>query len=261
MSEQPTPSSGRFARFVRGFWRLTLFGLLVAVITGLLYFGAPLVYRSFVSPIQNNRLAISQLQRTQGDLSEVVTGQLEGHRQRLTQLETGLAAERETRSELEAALAEQADLISAQATAQAELADRVEAQSQAIAALEQGLATVESNVSALEASLVEMAAPDVALSRAQGQIRLVQAQQAVLKTRLHLLENNAGQAQLALAQADNALADLRPLLPSGGRETLDDIQAQLGEVAAAIEERPFIAAQEVEILWELLQELAGMIEE
>jgi chromosome segregation ATPase len=254
MNEQattrPTLEQSPRRRFLGGCLRLLLFALTIAAVTAAIYYVTPYIYRYVVTPVQNNQLAIAQLRQAQARLQDDVEGRLTDQRQRITQLETDLAAERETRSELENRLTQQEEISSAQAVTQAELEARLEAQEQAVAALEQSLDDLDAAMAEVERS---MAIPEVEVAKLQRRTLLLQMQQATLKARLHLLENNAGQAQLALKGSRQSLRRLKSLVPPTERETVAEIQEQLETVITAIEEQPFTAVQELEILWQLLQ--------
>lgn len=246
------------------FWqrlsRLLLFALIVAAIIIALYYATPYLYRDLVAPTQNNRLAIEQLQRSQTQWREDLEQQLAEQRQRLGQLENELAAEREARSELETRLSQQAETIAAQATAQAEVETRFETQAQAITTLEQSLDGVDAALTDLDTAVtgVEQAAvePEAEMARLQRWVLLLQIQQAALKTHLHLVENNIGQARLAFAQAGQILGQLRSLPQPGGTRALTELEAQWQETNTTLEERPLVAVQRLEIFWQALQEVA-----
>lgn len=257
MAEQNTNKSPTFwqgfGRFLRGAARLVLFALVVALVTAVIYFSVPYVYGYFVTPIQNNRALLDHLQRTQAQMQADLSGQLEEQRQRITRLEVDLSAEREARSELESSLA-------GQAAARDELGAQLASQSQAIAALENSMDAFDAALSDLDAAVVGveqgLVSPEAEIARLQRRVLLLQMQQAILKARLHLFENNAGQAQRALEEGGAALEQLAPLVTAQERRALDDTRDQLEVVMAAILERPFIAVQELEILWELSQAIS-----
>ena len=144
-----------------------------------------------------------------------------------------------------------------QAAARAELEKRLESQGQTLATLEQSVDALDAFVSDLDKTVakVEQAVttPEAEVVNLQQQALLLQASQATLKARLHLIENNPGQAQQSLERVDSALGRLEPLIPPEKEENLAEIQTQLQTTMTAIEEQPFIATQELEILWELLQ--------
>ncbi|MFC1974905.1 hypothetical protein ACFLXQ_00735 [Chloroflexota bacterium] len=282
MRKSPSNFWQSFGRFMRGLVRLVLFGLVVAIIVVAIYFAAPFAapYISdfTVLPTKNKQALDDHLQRAHPhpQMQEDLAGQLADQRERIAQLETDLAAEREARSELQSQLGQQAETIAAQITAQAELETdldtqaqdttvqtdletRLEAQAQTLTSLKQSVDTLDTSVTDLDAALTRVeqgiTKPELGseTSELQQQILILQVSQAILKARLHLSENNSGQAQLALEQTGLALAQLESLNLSEKEEDLAEIQAQLETVMTAIEEQPFIVSQELEILWQLLQ--------
>jgi chromosome segregation ATPase len=247
-------------RFLRAAFRLILFVLVIIALISAVYYTAPYVYSYFITPVQNNRALIDHLQRNQAQLQEDLNSQIASQRERITQLETDLAAEREAHSALENTLAQQAEELSNQNTAQTELEEQVENQGRAITTLEQSVDAQDASLNDLDSSMVKveaaLAAPEAEFPRLQRQILLLQLQQTVLKARLHLLENNAGQADLALTDANESLEALNTLLSAEEQRSLLEIQAQLTQTKDSIKTQPFIAAQEMDILWSLLQDFA-----
>jgi chromosome segregation ATPase len=283
---QPAPTFGqRVGRFFQGLIRLVLFGLIVAIVVTIVVaainYASPFIYNNIVSPLQDNQAKIDSLQQKQSNMQEDFTGQLTEQRERIAQLESELATEREARSVLESTLNQQAETIAAQATAQAEftadfaaedqaaaraeLEKRLEAQGQTLATLGQSVDALDAFVSDLDKTVTgveqAVATPEAEVVNLQQQALLLQASQATLKARLHLIENNPGQAQQSLERADSALGRLEPLIPPEKEEDLAEIQTQLQATMTAIEEQPFIATQELEILWELLQRFSEVDEE
>jgi chromosome segregation ATPase len=266
---QPSPTfEQRVGRFLRGLVRLVLFGLIVAVVVVAIYYATPYIYSYALLPAQNNRLMLDELQQTQNQMQQDLTD----YGERIGQLETQLAAEREARSELESKLTQQAQTISAQATVQAELeanlvaeqataqgelAERLKAQDQTITTLEQSVDALDASLTDLDTAVAKVEeainTPETEVVNLQQQTLILQISQAALKARLHLIENNPGQAQQSLEGAASALDRLEALIPPEKEKDLAEIQAQLQTVITAIEEQPFIATQELEILWELLQ--------
>jgi chromosome segregation ATPase len=258
MTEQSQASSTgqSLGRFLRGFVRLVLFALVVALVTVGIYFAVPYIYRYTTLPVQNNRAVIDNLRRTQQQLQDDLSGQLADQRERIAQLESDLAAEREARSELQAELARQAEIVSAQTDLEA----RLETQGQAITALEQSVDALDTFLTDLDSTVVNveqaLESPERGVARLQRQVLILQMSQAALKARLHLSENNPGQARLVLENVNQDLQQLAALTPSEKREDLSQIREQLAAVVTAIEEQPFIATQELEILSQLLQQFS-----
>jgi chromosome segregation ATPase len=256
MSQQTTttPTFRRgLGRFLGGCLRLLVFGLLVAALTAAIYYATPYVYRYFVIPVQNNRLAIEQLRNSQARFQDDLEARFADQSQRIAQLEADLSANREARSELENVLAEHQEMLSAQGATQVDIEADLEAQGQTLATLEQDLDTLDAAIAEVEQSI---AVPEAEIARLQRRVSLVEMQQATLKARLHLSDNDAGQARLALEDARQPLQRLRSVVASGERAALAEIEEQLDTVTTAIEEQPFTAVQELEIMWQLLQEFS-----
>jgi chromosome segregation ATPase len=238
-----------FGRFLGSLIRLLLFIIVIALVTGAIYFAIPYVYRYTILPVQNNRVVIEQLRRSQTELRDEFSGQLAEQRERIAQLEAELVAERETHSELETRLTRQEEATSTQA----DLNEQIGTQGQAITGLEEGVAQLRTSLDDIEQIV---ASPENQLTALQRQVLILQMNQAILKTQLHLVENNPGQAQDTLEDVGRALARLEAIAPASKQAEMEEFAAQLDEVSTAIEEQPFIALQELEILWQLAQNLS-----
>lgn len=257
MTEEKSPSG--FKRFMRGFLRLVLFGLVIALIIVAIFYAMPTAYNYLVLPVQNNRVVIDHLRRAETQVQKDMSSQQE----QITELESSLVTEREARSQLESQLAQQAETITVQATAIAQLGSDADAQSLVVAGQsdlearlddqEEALTGLEDTVDDLETVLDDLEETTVAMNDMRQQALVLQASQAILKARLHLGENNPGLAQDSLEVVGEALGELDALTPPEQVEALTAIQEQLETVVTAVDEQPFIATQELEILWLLLQ--------
>jgi uncharacterized coiled-coil protein SlyX len=245
---------------MRGFLRLVLFGLIVALIIVAVFYAMPTAYNYLVLPVQNNRVVIDHLRRAETQMQKDMSSQQE----QMAALESSLTAEREARGELESQLAQQAETIAAQATAIAQLGTDADAQALVVAGQsdleirldeqEDTLIELEDTVGELETVLGDLEENTLAMGETQQQARVLQASQAIIKARLHLGENNPGLAQDSLEIVGEVLEELEILILPEQAEGLTAIQEQLETVVTAIDEQPFIATQELEILWLLLQQ-------
>lgn len=257
MTEEKSPSG--FKRFMRALVRLVLFGVIIALIIVAIFYAMPTAYNYLVLPVQNNRVVIDHLRRAESQMQKDLSAQQE----QITELEDALATEREALSLLEEQLAQQAETIAVQATAIAQLGTETDAQALVVAGQsdlearlddkEEALTDLEDSVGELETVLDDLAETTFAMTEMQQQAWMLQASQAILKARLHLGENNPGLAQDSLEVVGEVLDELETLSPTEQVETLAEIREQLETVVVVIDEQPFIATQELEILWLLLQ--------
>ncbi len=96
----------------------------------------------------------------------------------------------------------------------------------------------------------------VSLSDAfERRLVLMQAAEGILKARLHLLEKNAGYAKQALALARDNVAWFAALSADLKPEQLTPLVKRAEAAGALIESDPFVAAQELEIIWYSLEKL------
>ena len=87
---------------------------------------------------------------------------------------------------------------------------------------------------------------------------LMQAAEAILKARLHLLEKNAGLAGQSLEIAQTSLKRFTSLSTDIKLEVLAPLVKRAETAASLIESDPFTAAQELEIVWNNLEKLIAV---
>lgn len=224
-----------------------IFVIVFAVLIGVgIYYGVPWVYRQLVIPVQESAARIEMLQRdlenTRADWNTDLTEQ----GQRISNLESDLAAQRERVAALEADMGRMDELLTAQGETLNELQTALDSTEEATDQLGDD---VEILYEELDTLRIEMADPNQAIAAFERRLILLQAWGEILKARLHLLEDNAGNARQALALARANLERVIVLSPEPEAEALIAIQERLDVADAAIEERPFVAINELEIIW------------
>ena len=95
----------------------------------------------------------------------------------------------------------------------------------------------------------EIAVPNRVAAAFVRRLILLQAWGEILKARMHLLEDNAGSARQALALARANLERVILLSTEPEAEALIAMRERLDAADVAIEERPFVAINELEIIW------------
>jgi chromosome segregation ATPase len=224
-----------------------IFVVALAVLMGVgIYYGVPWVYWRLVIPVQDNAARVDMLQRdlenTRADWNTDLTEQ----GQRIFTLESDLAAQRERLAALEGDLGRMDELLTAQGETLSELQTALDSAEDTTGRLGDD---VEALYGELETLRAEMADPNRAIAAFERRLILLQAWGEILKARLHLLENNAGNARQALALAHANLEQVIALSPRPEAEALSAIQERLDAADTAIEERPFVALNELEIIW------------
>jgi chromosome segregation ATPase len=224
-----------------------IFVVVLAVLIGVgIYYGVPWVYWRLVIPVQDNAARVEMLQRdlenTRADWNTDLTEQ----GQRISILENDLAAQRERLAALEGDLGRMDELLTVQGETLSELQTALDSAEDTTGRLRDDVEALYGELDTLRA---EMADPNRAMSAFERRLILLQAWGEILKARLHLLENNAGNARQALALARANLEQVIALSPEPEAEALSAIQERLDAADMTIEERPFVALNELEIVW------------
>jgi chromosome segregation ATPase len=236
----------RLGRAIAVLLRL-IFVVVLAVLIGVgIYYGVPWVYWRLVIPVQDNAARVEMLQRdlenTRADWNTDLTEQ----GQRISILENDLAAQRERLAALEGDLGRMDELLTAQGETLSELQTALDSAEDTTGRLGDDVEALYGELDTLRA---EMADPNRAIAAFERRLILLQAWGEILKARLHLLENNAGNARQALALARANLEQVIALSPEPEAEALSVIQERLDAADMTIEERPFVALNELEIVW------------
>jgi uncharacterized coiled-coil protein SlyX len=226
-----------------------LFVTVIAVLLAAgIYYGAPWVYRQVIYPIQSSVAQLTILQRQVDESSTQWAERFSAQQQRITDLESQVAAQGERIASLEAGLsrAEQAS------TDQQAALDALSASVDAIAsdyAGQEEVADVRDEVTTLreEVTFAEQTAEQI--DALAYRIVLLQAWQEVLKTHLYLSEGNVGTAETALALATTHLGQAAAQSPESEQERLAAVQEILTRATSRLREQPVLAAQDLESAW------------
>lgn len=234
------------ARFLAVILRL-IFVIVIAVLIGVgIYYSVPWIYWRFVIPVQDSAARVQMLQRdlenTRADWNTDLTEQ----GQRISALESDLATQRERIAALEADMGRMNEVLTAQGETLIELQSTLDGAEEATGQLGDDVEVLYSELDTLR---VEVAEPNRVAAAFERRLILLQAWEEILKARMHLLEDNAGNARQALAVAQANLERVIVLSPEPEAEALIAIQERLDAADTAIEERPFVAINELEIIW------------
>ena len=236
----------RLGRAIAVLLRLT-FVVVLAVLIGVgIYYGVPWVYWRLVIPVQDSAARIEMLQQDLENTRVDWNSDLTEQGQRIFTLESDLAAQRERLAALEGDLGRMDELLTAQGETLSELQTALDSAEDTTGRLGDDVEALYGELDTLRA---EMADPNRAIAAFERRLILLQAWGEILKARLHLLENNAGNARQALALARANLEQVIALSPEPEAEALSVIQERLDAADMTIEERPFVALNELEIVW------------
>jgi len=224
-----------------------IFVVVIAIFIGVgVYYGVPWVYWRLVVPVQESAARVEMLQRdlenTRTDWNSALTGQ----GQRISALESDLATQKERIAALEADVKRMDEVLIAQEKTLNELQTTLDSTEKTTGRLG---GDVEALYGGLDTLRGEVADPNRVAAAFERRLVLLQAWGEILKARLHLLEDNAGNARQTLALARANLERVIVLSPEPEAETLIAIQERLDAADTAIEERPFVAINELEIIW------------
>lgn len=223
--------------------RLLLVILLGGAIGVGIYYGIPALYRDFIQPIQTNTQRISALEetlaRTQVDIRErhstLSTSVIE--------VEGDVAKQREGLAELQA----QGDGLGSRIEDLDSGLEEMQSLSDHLQKLEENLNELDSRLGSLEKAFEE---DDPPIEHLQYQIQLLRVMELVTRSRYWMIQDNNGKASEDLLAAKGILEALDEKFQE--EELLDSIIERLDQVLFEIPLSPIIAADDLEIVWQLL---------
>jgi len=237
MTEERSPSILR--RILGIIWWLIKLIIILAVIAAL-GVAAYVAYTGLVAPIASNTAAINALRADLEATQDQINAQLRALQENIAQFEVPLRDQGSRLLELEAAGQDQsADLRS--------LRESLDAQAEAIARLEAAIEELQQEVPATRADL----------SRLKLNALLLKASGQVLRARVRLMENNPGDARRELEVARATLNQASEVGGEAAQETIAPILERLDRAYQSIEDNPFNAPGEVELLWRAINEAIG----
>lgn len=266
-------SGGGFRGCVR-FVASLLIVILLGVLLGLgVFYGVPYLYQQYVRPIEISIQELQDVQALQEQNNAQIGQRLDGLVERIEALEVQGDTARQSFDEFDARLAaleeSQSAALAAQesliATAAAELsAAQTESQEQ-IDQLDEQLSDLESQlnanseaIAALEGDLQalgEQVSAEVAPVQAlRLELQLVKAMELLTRGRVFLLNNNLGLAEAEIVAARDMLLDLDGRLPDAQTTILTDVIARLEDALENMPDRPVLAAENLELAWQLLRD-------
>lgn len=276
MTQESTNSSGT-GRFFGVLLRLLLVVIVGVLIGGGIFYavvaGGPALYRAYVQPIESSIARIEGAQTGQSEYNEFLNDRVEGLQARVEAMEGQSDGYKQTLSELQS----QVDSINAtldasegdvQADAMENLRQETETQVAELQSeideivskvdnLDQAVGDLSSSVDDTEQSLVEMADQmsdqDTPIEALRRELRLVQAMELLTRARMNIAENNIGRATEDITAAQELLTKLESLVPEYQTETVATISERVGSALEMIPDSPVLAADELEIAWELLR--------
>jgi hypothetical protein len=245
VEETEDVSDSTIVRIFRFLLRITvviIFGIILGISA---YLGVPAIYREFVEPVQTNSRQI-----------EIFIGEFEGLKEDLSSQTMTIE---EINGMVEGLLAEQRESI-------AELTAKVAVIDVAVIELEEGaknIVTMEGRLdrvddvlqefgSDLEGFSVELEETDTPSAKLSRQLQLIKAMELITRARFWFLQDNQGKAREDIQSAKEVV---ELVLTDGAEsevEVLAGIVERLDQALLAIELTPIVAADDLEIVWQLL---------
>ncbi len=246
--ETPQPASGdRLATFAVRLIRIlvrVLFVLLVGTGLGLAaYYGGPALYRQYIEPVQVNTQRIADLEQALAQVEANAAQDREQWTGRLADVEARQAVQAESLAALQADLAHQQSGLEALS----DLPDHVDR-------LAASLDETSTQVAALEATLTSADAPTQRLGRV---LQMVRAMELLTRARLWLIQNNLGLTADDVRSARTLLSDTAAAAPEAEAATLTPIIERLDLALQDLQTAPVVAANDIEIAWQLLVEASS----
>ncbi len=212
--------------------------VIISGVAAAIYFGTPYLYNKFILPVESNTARLSEIESKQATEIEQLTTQIAELKSRLADLET-----RQTSSALTLAEA-QGQITALEAT--------VETHTETLKQLEIMQATLDSL--ALTSSNHEslLIGENSALAEIQRQVTMSRVIELLSRARLYLYGSNYGLAKIDVQAARDILSTLQNELPYDQNATLQDVLARLDLALENLPTYPVIAADDVDIAWQLL---------
>jgi uncharacterized coiled-coil protein SlyX len=238
----------RVFRFLFRFTIVVIFGALLGIAV---YLGVPAFYREFVEPVRVNTHQIDTLNKELNTLNEDIGSQGTTVDEIEAMLEGTIAAQRETIAELSAQ-------VGALEISIEELKDSAEG----IADLDRRLDEVDSVIGDLNSSVgafgLRIQDANTPVAKFSRQLQLIKAMELLTRARFWFVQDNLGKATEDIQTAKDVVEGvLRSSFENEASsedevELLSNIVERLDQALLAIEITPVVAADDLEIVWQLL---------
>lgn len=282
MSNSQNSQPSIFGRILRFLGCLILTIIVIAALGVGGYFGAPLLYRQYIQPVQEHALRLDELEARLEQNEQLVRERSEDLSERMSNLEVQLDSNEEARTVIEsdidaleervAFLTEEMGQLEAMQTSMEEIRTEQEALRDDLTLTEGALEDMDTSISGMDADLDTMAATVDELNEqvsaygeiVQGQdekllqmaieIQMLKAMQLLTRARLFLVQGNITLARTDVLQAGELLSNLSSSVPEDQEETLLEIVSRLDDVLEIMARSPIAAADGLEAAWQLLVE-------
>jgi len=231
-------------------WRIAL-RVLLAVLIGVglgiaAYYGVPALYRQYIEPVRVNTERIAELEQAVVQSQSGARQQADATAARLTEIEATLAAQTEAVAELRADV----DALETGLAQHDRRLDAVEALSDRVDGLQADLETTAGQLESLQGA-------DAPVQRLGRQLQMIRAMELLIRARMWLSQSNQGLAEADMQTAQGILSALAATSPADEAVTLAAVDTRLDQALANLSRAPVVAADDLEIAWELLLAATG----
>ncbi|MCB0030865.1 MAG: hypothetical protein KDE28_23295 [Anaerolineales bacterium] len=127
-----------------------------------------------------------------------------------------------------------------------------------LTAAESSLGALSGDLATLDESVAGLTDADAALLQFQQTLTLFRTWELLSRARLRLAENNLGLASADIAAAQALLATVAMPVPEGAESSpVDIVQGRLTLVASSLPADPLLAAADLDLAWDALDNLMG----
>ena len=211
--------------------RILLILVLIAGIVAAFYYGVPYFYQKVILPIEDNTARLSEIEKAQSKDVEQLNSQITDLQSRLSALETRQTVNAQTITELSGQL-NALDTAVATHTESLEQLDAMHIQ----------LETLANNTAGQAALLLDL----------RTNILISRSIEMLSRARLYLAQSNYGMAKQDVMAVHDLLDPLQKETLAAEAFTLQSILTQLELALDNLPDFPVIAADNVDIAWQLL---------
>lgn len=225
----PAPSGPSFGQRVRRFFefllRLVALLTILAIISLALYYALPVLYQSYIVPVEQNTTQVVELQSQQ-----------EQTEQQLAALQTRLQTIETVQNEHDGSLTNLDQRLT-------DIETEINARTQSLTALENMQSELQAKNEAASAEL-------------QRQIDLLKAMELLSRARLFMYQSNFGLAEQDVQIARDLLATVEPDAPDSLADDLDAVVLRLDMTLSSLPDFPVAASDDLDSAWQIL--LSGL---
>jgi hypothetical protein len=229
-------------RFVRFFVRLFFVILVGAGIGAGVYYGIPALYRDFIHPVQTNTLRLAALESSLAEVQIEIREKQAAVSKSVSDLEGDVAAQHEGIAALNA----RSDGLDARLGEIQSDVNGIQSLSEEIQELAGDLDGLNERLNALELAVEE---EDPPIQEIQNHIQLLRVMELVTRARMWIIQDNPGKANDDLVIAKETLETLDASNKDG---SFAQFIERLDQIIFELPLSPVIAADDLEILWQLL---------